>query len=116
MKLTPDDTEGQSLGCGVEAEGFTVGFDGIAPLFPCRQAAAEELDLHEIQRESAPGHLAAGFVAGAGAVDEEIPIFGDADRDLLDFFRRDAPCAGDHLGLGEQVERLADVKEQNVRL
>jgi hypothetical protein len=33
---------------------------------------------------------------------------------LLDLFRRDASRAGNHLGLGQQIEGLANIEEQHV--
>ena len=65
----------------------------------------------EGQRPS--GHLAAGFVAGAGAVDEEVLVLGKVAEALarspLDGTRL---SAGNHLGLGEQIEGLANVKSK----
>ncbi len=91
---------------------LTVGLDGIAIRFPGCQSTSEEFDSGKLQGKSLMQNLPAGFIAGTGTVDDRLFLFRNQRRLLEDFFGGNPLRTRDDLGIGQQVEGLANVKKK----
>jgi len=76
----------------LEMKGFLVRLDRIAHRLPGRQPTLEELDPEELKCQYATQNHPAGFVAGAGAVNNCVFFFGDQRRTLQQLFRWNPLC------------------------
>jgi hypothetical protein len=99
------------LSISVEVKRLFVWLDRITPRFPACQSTFEEFDFEEMYGFSQTQDSSAGLVAGAGTVNDHLSIFRDEQRILEKFFGRNPRRAGDDLGIGQQVERLANIVE-----
>src|SRR5580692_4641011 len=102
----------QSLAWIVELKHLLVWLDGIAICFPGRQSTPEKSNLAKIQGQSLLQNCSASLIARTGAVNHDLFLFGDQRRLLQHFFWRNPARAGNGLRIGQQVKRLANVKEK----
>src|SRR5580704_17443873 len=109
-----DFSEELSLVAVVELKGLVVRLDGIALCFPSFQATLEKLDSKELQGEGPIQDTSGGLIAGARTVNDRILFFGDQRRILNHFFWCEASRAGNDLPLGKQVERLTNIKNDDI--
>jgi hypothetical protein len=109
-------SEEGGAGAGVEVEGLVVGVDGIAEGLPCGEAAAEKLDPGELLLVGLADDEAAGDVAGAGAIDDDVLVAGDEVGIGFEFAGGDAAGGGNDGGVGEKIEGQADVEDEDFKL
>ncbi len=94
-------------------EGGLVGFDVAAVGLPRGEATAKKLDALVIRGSGLLQGLAGGLVTGTGAVEDHVAVEGDEIRVSEDLFGRDADAAGDDVRVGEQVERVTNVQQED---
>jgi hypothetical protein len=59
---------------------------------------------------------ATSFVARAGAVNDQVSLFRKQRRIRAYFLRSDPLCAWDDDGISQQIQRLANIKDENILL
>src|ERR1700761_5994025 len=97
-------------------EGLFVGRDGVAHCFPSLQSALKEFDSKEAQGERAMEDGSAGFVTGAGTVNDGVLVPGNEGWIVEHLLWGEPFCAGDDLSVNQDVERLADIIEKHILL
>src|SRR5262249_11775912 len=98
----------------VEVKDLSVGLDWIALRFPAGQSTLEELDSGNIPSQSSMQDCSAGFVARTSTVNDHVFFFGNQRRPRKHLFWRYPLRAGDDFRIGQQVERLSDVKKKHL--
>ena len=100
------------LNCLVELERFQVWLDRITLCFPGRQSTLQEFDSVEMQSEGPTNNYSSGFIAGTGTVSNRILLSWN-ERRIFNYFSWGNPlCARDDLRIGQQIERLANIKDK----
>src|SRR5580658_929060 len=97
----------------MEMKGTTVKFDRKALCSPAIEAALEEFDPREPHGESSVQDDSAGFIARAGAVNNQVSLLREQRRVRAHFLGRDPLCAWDDDGISQHVQRLPNVKDKH---
>ena len=97
---------------GLKVKHLVICFDRIPLCFPSRQSSPQELDAREMKRQYTTQDGAASFVAGTGAVNNCVFFSRDQRWVLEHFVWRNPLRLRNDLRIGQEVERLPNIKKQ----
>ncbi len=94
---------------------FDVVAEGVAGLFPAVEASAQGADAFDAEAVELEGYFGAGLFAGAGAVEDDVAVAGDDAALGGELVGADAEGSGEDAGVGQVVERVAEVDDEGWR-
>ncbi len=104
---------GDWRGCGRRGgDVLDVVVEGVAGFFPSVEASAQGADAEDTQLVELEGNFRAGLFAGAGAVEDDVAVARDDFVVELEFVGADTHGAGEDAGVGEVVERVAEIDDE----
>ena len=84
----------------------------VAGVLPAVEATAERAHAVDADFVELEGDFGGGLLTGAGAVEDDVAIAGDDLVVLLELGGTDADGAGEDAGIGQIVERVAEVDDE----
>src|SRR5277367_4976584 len=94
-------------------KGLFIQFDGIAFSLPCSQSASKKPNPNIAPCKCSMQDRQTTFIAWTSTVDHGVLIFRDQRRVLDDLAWRNSSRAGDNLGIGQYIERQANIIDKN---